>query len=64
MATVLTLHHGAAERTFTEHPIEVARRALLEAAEIEDIHMARALRRVAETLPDRNGVAVPCGGDS
>jgi len=35
------------------HPTEAARRALLEAAAIETPHLARALRRVAESLPDR-----------
>ena len=65
MATVLTLHHGAAQRTFAEHPVEVARRALREAAEIEEREAwAGIYRRVANSLPDRSGVVVPAGGDA
>lgn len=56
MATVLTLHQGDAEASFTEHPIEVARRALLEAAEIEGEPWARILCQVAAAIPDRREV--------
>jgi hypothetical protein len=38
----------------TEHPIETARRALLEAAKFEDDEMAHLLRRMARSLPDRS----------
>ena len=33
--TTLTLHHGENKQDFTEHPTEVARRALMAAAEVE-----------------------------
>jgi hypothetical protein len=51
--TTLTLHHGANEREFVEHPMEVARRALIAAAEGEPECVAAALRRVAGSLPER-----------
>jgi hypothetical protein len=55
MATVLTVLEGKSERqgTFTEHPTELARQALLAAADVETPHLAAALRRVAAALPDR-----------
>jgi hypothetical protein len=56
MAPALTLHHGAGEATFTEHPTEMARKALLAAAEIETPHLAAAMRRVAAALPDRPAI--------
>jgi len=52
MAT-LTLHQGGASQRFEEHPVEVARRALLEAAEIEDETWSSTCRRVASLLPER-----------
>ncbi len=33
--TTLTLHQGDAEASFVEHPTEVARKALMAAAEVE-----------------------------
>ncbi len=64
MAVVLTLHQGDAERTFSQHPIEIARRALLEAADFEErsggetsVDWAAPLRRFANALPERGMVA-------
>jgi hypothetical protein len=63
MAANLTLHQGDAERTFVEHPVEVARRALLEAADLEQDsggngpEWARIMRRVASALPRRGPIA-------
>lgn len=59
MAT-LTLLDGDAQQTFEseEHPIEVARKALLAAAEIESEILAPALRRAAAALPQRDGPLV------
>lgn len=58
--TVLTLHRATDPPTlpegFMEHPIETARRALLEAAAIETPHVARALRYAAESLPERRPI--------
>jgi hypothetical protein len=52
---VLTLHHGEAhaEYKYTEHPIEVARKALMAAADLETGAWAEVLRRFASTLPHR-----------
>ncbi len=52
MAT-LTLHHGDTEQAFEAHPLEVARQALLAAADLEPDDWAARFRRVAEALPDR-----------
>lgn len=49
---VLTLHQGNASLSFSEHPIETARRLLIDAAEIEP-RLASQLRRVASLLPER-----------
>jgi len=49
----LTLKQGGSETSFTEHPIEVARRALIAAAEVEEPVLAASLRRVAAALPHR-----------
>jgi len=49
----LILHLGDAEASFEEHPIEVARRALMDAALIEDEFLAPVLHRVALSLPSR-----------
>jgi hypothetical protein len=51
----LTLIEGDEQRTFTEHPIETAKRALLDAAELEGDEWAAMLRRFASVLPDRAG---------
>ena len=57
MATLLTLHQGDAHRIFTEHPVEVARRAVVEAADAEDAagqrEWAGIMRRFASALPQR-----------
>lgn len=54
----LTLHHGDAQASFTEHPMEVARRALKAAAELEpDGRMARTLTNIADDLPFRDRLA-------
>jgi hypothetical protein len=60
MAPVLTLHRATDPPTLpeglAEHPIETARRALLEAAAIEWPYLARALRLAAESLPERRPI--------
>jgi hypothetical protein len=56
MAPVLTLHQGDSEASFVEHPIEVARKALNAAADIESEQIAARLRRVAELLPVRTTI--------
>jgi hypothetical protein len=56
MTPVLTLHQGDAKASFVEHPIEVARKALVAAAEIEPEIIAARLRRVASLLPERGSV--------
>ncbi len=63
MAPILTLHHGEAEAIFTEHPIEIARRALLEAAELESQsggalaeEWMYTLKRIAKALPHREPI--------
>ena len=53
MAPTLTLHHGDAEAVYIEHPIEVARKALMAAADVEDDEWRSLLRRVALSLPRR-----------
>ena len=55
MAT-LTLHQGESKREFVEHPTEVARKALIAAAEVETDDWAAILRRVALALPRRESV--------
>jgi hypothetical protein len=61
----LTLHQGEASRQFVEHPIEVARKALLEAADLEGRHSDALgspltwpdlMRRFASSLPKRGPV--------
>lgn len=57
MTPILTLHHGDAEASFSEHPTETARKALIAAARIENPRLADQLRRFAETLPRRGPIA-------
>jgi len=40
MAPALTLHHGDLEAEYVEHPTEVARKALIAAAEVETGRLA------------------------
>ncbi len=63
MATTLTLHQGQAEAAFQEHPTEVARRALREAAQFEwesgtddGMQWAGILTRFVNVLPHREPV--------
>ncbi len=56
MTPTLRLHQGENEAEYVEHPIEVARKALFAAAELEDEDWAYRLRRVANALPTRTGV--------
>lgn len=49
----LTLHQGDNQAEFTEHPTEVARKALTAAAKVESPPLADHLSRFAATLPDR-----------
>lgn len=55
---VLTLHEGTRSREFIEHPTEIARRALMDAADVEDGWVARELRRFAWALPARSALVV------
>lgn len=48
----LTLLHGSAQATYTEHPFETARRALVAAAAIEP-EWSAVLVRFARALPHR-----------
>ena len=61
MPVTLTLHRAtdppSLPEGLAEHPVETARRALLAAAEIERPHVSRALRLVADSLPDRAPIA-------
>lgn len=56
MARALTLHHGENRAEFVEHPVETARRALLEAAAIEGEEWASLMRQFATALPIRRSV--------
>jgi hypothetical protein len=49
----LTLYQGDNHQEYEEHPTEVARRALIAAADLEDGLLASHLRRFALTLPAR-----------
>lgn len=58
--TTLTLHHNDERRTYVEHPIEVARRALRAAAQLEEQSndelgpdWASVMLRMASALPSR-----------
>jgi hypothetical protein len=66
MAT-LTLHQGENTREYTQHPIEVARRALCEAADLEEAadrdRLASSMRRVADSLPPRDPIMATEGGE-
>jgi hypothetical protein len=60
MAPTLTLHQGEARAEYVEHPIEVARRALREAARLEwesgtdrGRSWAGTLARIVDSLPER-----------
>ena len=56
MATVLTLHQGDEKADYVPHPMEVARRALMDAARDEEPALALALRRFAVGLPPRGPI--------
>jgi hypothetical protein len=49
----LTLLEGEGHAEYTEAPIEVARAALLAAADLEPDELAEVLRRFARALPRR-----------
>ncbi len=51
----LTLIDGNAQQAYEEHPVEVARRALMAAADLESPDWAARFRRVAAALPHRGG---------
>jgi hypothetical protein len=53
MAPVLTLHQGDEKADYVPHPVEVAREALMAAADVEEPALALALRRFAVGLPRR-----------
>jgi hypothetical protein len=48
----LTLHQGDNHREYEEHPTEIARRAMLAAADVEEGLLALSMRMAAE-LPNR-----------
>jgi hypothetical protein len=59
----LTLHQGDNHREYEEHPVEVARRALREAALLEEAEStdngdswASLMRRAASSLPKRERI--------
>jgi hypothetical protein len=60
--TALTLIEGDEQRTFEEHPMETAKRALLAAAEFEDqfeddgCGWATILRRIGSAMPERRAI--------
>jgi hypothetical protein len=54
--TTLTLHQGDEQAEYVEHPTEVARRALLDAAAVETEDWAAVIRRAASALPRRGPV--------
>lgn len=56
MPPTLTLHQGDAQAAYGEHPVVTARKALMDAAEVEgsgDRHLASQLERFARALPKR-----------
>jgi hypothetical protein len=55
MAT-LTLIDGDAQQAFEEHPTEIARKALMAAAEVETDGWPELLRRSARALPKRGPI--------
>jgi hypothetical protein len=55
MAT-LTLLQGNAEQAFEEHPTEIARKALIAAADLETGAFADQLHRFAATFPRRGAI--------
>ena len=63
MAVVLTLIDGDAHADFVEHPTEVARRALMAAAEVESDGWPELLRRSARALPHRAPVRTADDGE-
>jgi hypothetical protein len=56
MAPTLTLHQGDQRAEYVEHPIEMARRALLAAAELESGRWPELLRGTARNLPERGPI--------
>lgn len=63
MAPVLTLHQNDAEQQFEEHPTEVARRALMAAAAVEEGLLALAMRQAAQSLPRRDRLLMVKNGE-
>jgi hypothetical protein len=58
----LTLHQGDAQEDYVEHPTEIARRALIAAAEVEVEGWPGLLLRVARALPSRAPLRAREGG--
>jgi hypothetical protein len=52
----LTLHQGDNRAEYTEHPIEIARKALMAAADVERDDWSGVLRRFASALPERGPI--------
>lgn len=63
MTPVLVLHHGDAQASYEDHPMEVARPALMAAARLERPRLAGQLRRIAQALPDRAPMTTPGAGE-
>lgn len=52
MPPTLTLHHGEGQAQYIEHPIQVARRALREAVELDGKAGSRRWQRLLEDTAD------------
>jgi hypothetical protein len=56
MAPALVLHQGDQQAEDIEHPTETARKALIDAAQVESGRLADQMRRFAVLLPDRPAI--------
>lgn len=61
---VLTLHQGTNTAAYGRHPTEIARDALLTAAEAETPEWAAVIQRFASALPHRGTVRATIGPQS
>jgi hypothetical protein len=64
----LTLHQGESRAEYTEHPMEVAKRALREGARLEiesgsdlGLQLGAVMLRFASTLPEREPIRAKGG---
>jgi len=58
MAPVLKLHQGDRSAEYEEHPTEIARRALMAAADAEDGLLALSMMQAAQSLPRRDKIRI------